>query len=187
MSPTNSPGTALADSPPERLSDFAVRIYALPDVPEACLALQTRLGADVTVLLMAVWIGAVRRADLNEATARDIADAVAGWRDTVVLPLRRIRTTLKKAVPEGFSAESQIIRDSVKDLEIRAELLQLDRLENLAKGLESGLDVASEACAARSLHNAVLAWAKGPPAPQDSAAMQTLVAAALAVPEKSAP
>ncbi len=42
--------------------DFSLAIYRQPGVPEECLALQERLGADVNLLLLCAYLGAKRKA-----------------------------------------------------------------------------------------------------------------------------
>ena len=50
--PRHPPGGRMAQS----LWDFSVELYARPGVAAACLALQDRAGADVCLLLAALWL-----------------------------------------------------------------------------------------------------------------------------------
>ena len=108
--------------PDHPLWDFSLEIYARPGVEVACLALQNDYGADINVLLAAIWTGTqgvrLRAADLDR-----LMSAVAEWHDRVVHPLRTVRQDMKA----GLGAPPPMadkLRGEVKLLELDAEQLE---------------------------------------------------------------
>jgi uncharacterized protein (TIGR02444 family) len=111
--------------------DFSLAFYALPDVADACIALQERNGVDVNVLLYMLFRARAR----SLLAPADIAavDALARpWRETVVVPLRGVRRALKAAIGAVQPAASSPLRDDVKRCERAAERLQQHMLESSA-------------------------------------------------------
>jgi uncharacterized protein (TIGR02444 family) len=109
------------------LWDFAVSFYGLPDVATACLTLQDRGGADVNMLLFALWNARCGRR-LGPEQAASAADLVRPWQDAVVRPLRTVRRGLKN---HGFTLAPALVsrfRESVKNVELAAERLQMEML-----------------------------------------------------------
>ena len=109
------------------LWDFAVSFYSLPDVATACQTLQDRGGADVNMLLFALWNARCGRR-LGPEQAASAADLVRPWQDGVVRPLRSVRRGLKN---HGFTlapAAVSAFRESVKAVELAAERLQIEML-----------------------------------------------------------
>jgi uncharacterized protein (TIGR02444 family) len=114
----------------EGLWEFSLRVYALPGVAEACLELQDRSGADVNLLLFALFAAELRRR-LDSEAFRLLDAAVCRWREDVVRPLRSVRRALK-AMPAGSEGgEALGLRDLVKRAELDAERLEQSRLEAL--------------------------------------------------------
>ncbi len=103
---------------------YAVTLYGRPGVAEACLALQDRHGADVPLLLAAIWHAERGWGTPDLARWRAIS---AAWRAAAVLPLRSLRRALK-ARP-GWEP----IRARVKRLELAAERAQLAALARHAR------------------------------------------------------
>jgi len=106
---------------------FSLALYRTPGVPDACLEAQDASGADVNVLLFALWLAREgRRLDVEDMRAADAA--VALWREEVVRSLRRARRALR-AAPAGFPAEGAgALRDAVKKVELESERLQQEAL-----------------------------------------------------------
>ena len=100
---------------------YAVTLYGRPGVAAACLALQDRHGADVPLLLAALWHAARGRGPPDLERWREISNS---WGAAAVLPLRKLRRDLKGR--PGWEA----VRGRVKHLELAAEratLVQLAR------------------------------------------------------------
>lgn len=116
--------TLAAKSPPRNdgLWRFACALYAKPGVADACLALQDEQGADVPLLLAALWHGAAGHGPLSAARAKRWKAAARTWRTQIVAPLRQARRALK-------AHQAADLYTAVKRAELAAEKLQLEALE----------------------------------------------------------
>ena len=124
----------MSEPKPSPFWDFSLRIYREEGVPEACLRLQDRHGADVNVLLFALWLSTQGRS-VQTADMRAAIQACEGWRQQVVVALRAIRTGLREPDPifgEGAPAFDraavQKLRERIKSVELEAERLQQEAL-----------------------------------------------------------
>jgi uncharacterized protein (TIGR02444 family) len=117
--------------------DFSLAVYRQPGVPEECLALQERLGADVNLLLLCAYLGATRKALLDSNDIRAAVAASTAWHTDIVRNLRAARQALKPW-EEGRDKElqdsSRTLRSAVKKLELDAERIEHDLLANWANG-----------------------------------------------------
>ncbi len=104
------------------LWDFVCALYARPGVAQACLALQDEYGADVPLLLAAIWHGSAARGVLSAVRARRWKAHARAWRTQIVAPLRQARRALK-------THEAADLYAAVKRAELAAEKLQLEALE----------------------------------------------------------
>ncbi|HYH18416.1 MAG TPA: TIGR02444 family protein [Azospirillum sp.] len=118
--------------PDDPFWSFSLATYARPGVDRACLDLQDRLGMDVNLVLFALWAGAGCGVRLDPAEMRRLADAVAAWRQDVVVPLRGVRRTLK-----GMPG-MEPFRLRIKAAELESERLQQITLRTLS-GLQPGV------------------------------------------------
>ncbi|WP_439102302.1 TIGR02444 family protein [Congregibacter sp.] len=100
---------------------FAVTVYGLPGVADACLRAQRQWDVDVNLMLFVSWCAGqgvcLTPDDLQRAEARCLA-----WRERVVLPVREQREQWRNA--PGLGAEYA----AIKDLELQAERRQLELL-----------------------------------------------------------
>ncbi|WP_152219284.1 TIGR02444 family protein [Pseudomonas sp. SCB32] len=114
---------------------YALKLYAREGIKAACLSLQEG-GADVCLLLASAWLGssgvAFEDARMNalECTARD-------WREVVVVPLRSLRQHWRELARQDASLAS--LRERLKQLELDAEKVLLERLESRAKDWPRGV------------------------------------------------
>jgi uncharacterized protein (TIGR02444 family) len=111
---------------------FSVAFYGRPGVAPACIAVQDTYGADVGVLLFALWCASRGRClELSELAAVDTA--LASWRTGVVQPIRHARRTLK-ATPAAplCAAAAAALRERILAVELEAERLQQLAMEALA-------------------------------------------------------
>jgi uncharacterized protein (TIGR02444 family) len=109
-------------TPEESLWRFSLAVYGRPGVDAACIDLQDRLGADVNLLLLALWAGAVCGTRLADAELERLKSEAAAWHHPVVAPLRGVRRHLKGV--EGAEA----FRQTIKAAELEAERLEQIRL-----------------------------------------------------------
>lgn len=118
------------ETPASAFRRFAVGLYKVPQVEQACLELQDTHGLDVNLLLLCCWVGrhGVR---LPKDTLRKADQAVAPWRETAIEPMRALRRRLKASVG-GIGAETAAaLRDKIKDAELDAEFIEQDHLVTL--------------------------------------------------------
>ncbi|WP_459011886.1 TIGR02444 family protein [Roseivivax sp. CAU 1753] len=111
----------------DALWDFALRVYGGDDVSTCCLTLQDSFGADVPVLLTALWMA--RRGAVLDASGMALVEArIGAWRSETVQPLRALRRRLKSgALVAGFDG-TEALRSEVKRAELHAEKIQLAAL-----------------------------------------------------------
>src|SRR5262245_54106329 len=105
---------------------FARALYARTGVAEACLDLQHRHGADVDLLIYAVWLGASGRGVVAPADLAGLRAAAASWHADIVLALRSVRRRLKLPFGHAPAPETGGLSRLVLDAEIDAERLQLE-------------------------------------------------------------
>ena len=114
-----------------RFWDFSLECHGRPGVGEACIALQDAHGADVNMLLFALWTGG-RGSVLDAASMARLDARVTPWRTGVIRPLRAARRALKPA-PDGVDpARAQALRQQLLASELEAEHVQQDMMEAAA-------------------------------------------------------
>ena len=121
-------GTANGD-----LWEFSLKLYAEPGVAASCLSLQNQHGFDVNLVLFCIWYG-FRHGELTDDLLKTALEASNSWRETVVQPLRRLRTRLKRALTESaYSSSSEIsaLKERIENAELDAERIQQQELEKL--------------------------------------------------------
>lgn len=160
-----------------RLPDFALRVHGADGVAQACVLLQDRFGLDVNLLLFAARVGTTGR--LTPATLTAAAERVEQWHAEVVRPLRAVRRRLKSGPAPAPNPATAELRDELKGLEIRAELIELGELEALVADAEPGKDPGTDVAAALTL--VVRAVSDRPFLADEDAALATIAAAAVGV------
>lgn len=109
---------------PERAWRDICAAYRDEALSSCCLALQDRHEVDVPLLLL---LAVAERAGRYVAASEldGLIDDAAGWREVVIVPLRKLRRAMKGR----FSVPAeQKLRDEVKALELDAERLHVTRL-----------------------------------------------------------
>lgn len=126
---------------PTDLWRFAQAFYQRPGVEAACLQLQAQ-GADVCLLICAAWLGR-RGVACTAERAEQLRQLAEPWQREVVAVLRQVRQDWRQAA--GQDGELAELREQVKQLELTAERIQLQRLARLGEGwpAESAQDLAS--------------------------------------------
>jgi len=112
--------------------NFSVQHYCRPGVAESCLTLQDGYDLDVNLLLFCIWYGQ----NFGELSAAQIDRAMKFstlWATDVVKPLRQSRRWIKLHKEKvGIPLDGlEKFRDKVKRLELEAEQLQQDHLQQL--------------------------------------------------------
>ena len=106
---------------------FSLAIYADPEVAKSCIELQDGTGVDVNVLLFVLW-AASRGRCLSVDEVREIVAAVETWRESVVVPLRTARRSLRSPPASIDAKRAAALRLQVKKVELEAEQLQQEAL-----------------------------------------------------------
>ncbi|HVY56626.1 MAG TPA: TIGR02444 family protein [Xanthobacteraceae bacterium] len=127
---------------------FSLAFYRRPGIAETCLELQDGAGVDVNLLLFLLWRACARRALSGEAVRR-LDETVGPWREAAVVPLRRLRRTLKGGVAPIEPGTAELFRTRIKAMELEAERLEQGTLYDLSRREAPGDEVASPAEAAR--------------------------------------
>ena len=111
------------------LRQFALACYAQPGVESACLELQAA-GADVCLLLAGAWLErrAIACTVERMAQLRKVADE---WQAEVTTPLRSLRQAWRESAKSDGALRA--LRERVKQLELDAEYIQLDRLQQVTR------------------------------------------------------
>lgn len=104
------------------LWDFSLRFYAMPDVASACLRCQDEAGADVNLILFALW-HATSGNRLHEADIAAAEAAAAPWREQVVKPLRRLRRALRSPHLAPLD-NAGALRAQIQSIELESEHLE---------------------------------------------------------------
>lgn len=107
---------------------FAEDFYRRPGVEPACLQLQAE-GADVCLLLCALWLGQ-RGVACSAARAELLREHTRTWQREVVGALRHLRHSWRGAAQHDSALAA--LRERVKRLELDAEREQLRRLASLS-------------------------------------------------------
>ena len=124
---------------------FALDLYGRAGVADACLDLQNRHDLDVNVVLFAAFVGAVRRQTLTIADLDLAHRRVDAWHHQVVRPLRAVRQRLKTGPAPAPNEATAGLRRKLSQLEIEAELIELDQLGALIPELHSPRPTSSAA------------------------------------------
>ncbi|HRH19600.1 MAG TPA: TIGR02444 family protein [Brevundimonas sp.] len=106
---------------------WAVRAYGREGVQDICLSLQDDDGQSVCLLLWAAWRGPVDPDDLEAAV-----ETARSWHRTAIEPVRGVRRTLKKPVPDMDDARRLALREEIKRVELSAERGLLEELESIS-------------------------------------------------------
>jgi uncharacterized protein (TIGR02444 family) len=137
---------ALSPSEGSPFWQFSLRFYRMPNVADACIALQEGAGADVNLLLFLLWHARQGRSlTASEVTALDAR--IAPWRDATVIPLRAVRRALKSPPTLVAPTAAEAFRTRIKAIELEAERLQQEAMYLLAP---LGMEGANPEAAARS-------------------------------------
>lgn len=111
------------------LWDFALALYAQPQVPDSCLQLQDEYNANVCLVLAMCWLDA-RQYPLSDSGFSNLKLHISGWTTQIVEPLRRIRRQLKSPIDFFEQDETQAqLRNLVKQAELLAERKLLEEIE----------------------------------------------------------
>ena len=106
------------------LWDYACQLYSKPGMEAALLVLQDDHGADINLILQALWLASESKVWSKACIPNDYGK----WVTEQVIPLRKMRRRLKTdwVAPRGVGFED--FRQHVKGLELKAEQYALAML-----------------------------------------------------------
>jgi uncharacterized protein (TIGR02444 family) len=157
-----------------RFKRFALELYRQPGVAGACLALQGRHDLDVNVVLFAAFTGAGRRRTLTADDVGRAYNAVGAWHQEVVRPLRAVRQRLKTGPAPAPSEPTGRLRRKLPQLEIEAEMIELDQLGALVQEAGSPCPASGAQCAAAAIESVIRTHAGTALNAEDHAAIDTI-------------
>jgi uncharacterized protein (TIGR02444 family) len=135
---------------------FALELYHRAGVADACLDLQNRHDLDVNVVLFAAFVGAVRRQTLTVADLDVAHHRVDAWHHEVIRPLRAVRQRLKTGPLPAPNEATGGLRRKLAQLEIEAEVIELDQLGALIPELHPPRSTSSAAeCATAAIETVI--------------------------------
>ena len=135
---------------------FALELYRRAGVADACLDLQNRHNLDVNVVLFAAFVGAARRQKLTIADLGLAQRRVNAWHQEVVRPLRAVRQRLKTGPVPAPNEATGGLRRKLAQLEIEAEMIELDELGALIPEMHSLRSTSSAAeCATAAIETVI--------------------------------
>ena len=106
---------------------FSLNFYRQPGVAEACITLQDDCGVDVNLMLFLLWLAASGR-QLSAEHIKQLDQAVRGWRELTIIPIRETRRKLKGAPTLVAADKQEALRTKIKTIELEAERLQQEAL-----------------------------------------------------------
>ena len=106
---------------------FSLNFYRQAGVAEACIALQDECGVDVNLMLFLLWLAASGW-QLSVENIKELDEAVRGWRDLTIIPIRETRRKLKGAPTLVEAGRQEAFRTKIKAIELEAERLQQEAL-----------------------------------------------------------
>ena len=147
---------------------FALELYRRAGVADACLDLQNRHDLDVNVVLFAAFVGAILRQPLTVADLDLAHRRVDAWHQEVVRPLRAVRQRLKAGPAPAPNDATGRLRHKLAQLEIEAEVIELDQLGQLIPELHSARSAGSAVeCGAAAIATVIRTHSRGALSDQD--------------------
>jgi uncharacterized protein (TIGR02444 family) len=160
---------------------FALELYGSEGVAAACLYLQNRHLLDVNVVLFAAFIGARRRQALTTSCLDAARSRVDAWHREVVGPLRAVRQRLKTGPAPAPNELTKRLRAKLQQVEIDAELIELDQLAALIPlGGADPVPGSPTECATAAIEAVVWTYSTSAPDDSDQRAIETIAATAAA-------
>lgn len=110
------------------LWDFANELYQHQQIKSLCLELQDKFEVDVCLLLTLVWLAAQHKT-VDKQSIAELLHIVDDWQQHITLPLRSLRKAIAGFPENDNCADSDLIYQQLKRVELDAERLALQRLE----------------------------------------------------------
>jgi uncharacterized protein (TIGR02444 family) len=144
----------------EALWPYALEVYGRPGVEPLMLELQDAHGNCAPYLLWALWMDAAGR-PVDAAVLAAGAALARAWGEAAIRPLRELRRELKRPAQAPVMAARERLRGGVQALELDAERMLLQMLEDASPPRG---DSEARAAPDAALQRAAAAWGAPPPA-----------------------
>jgi uncharacterized protein (TIGR02444 family) len=161
---------------------WSLAVYGEPAVAPICLGLQDRYGADVNLVLFALWLARCRR-ELDLPSVGRVRSISAGWQGRATAPLRTVRRMIKRELAAEHDSERQRLMSELHRATATAELAA-ERVEQ--HDLACLLDSCPERSTKPSLLAAINLGRVLPAAAMADAQLRELIDAVLADPAPEA-
>lgn len=125
---------------------FSIQFYGRAGMQDVLLTAQDRYASDVNMLLFALW-QAGNGLEVSSAEFSALNETIANWRDTILLPMRALRRSIKET--------GEAVRDSYKQakaLELSCERIQQSMMYETARHL-AGREVTGDIAEQLSVKN----------------------------------
>ncbi|MDN5850368.1 MAG: TIGR02444 family protein [Nitrococcus sp.] len=122
MSADSKPYTV--DEEALRLWEFALALYEVDAVKQACLSVQARYGLSVSLLLGAVWVGANGYGRLGATELETAIRRGMEWHREIIEPLRALRQRLRQHPLQGQERRTEKLRHRLLEQELEAERIE---------------------------------------------------------------
>lgn len=118
---------------------FSLGFYARPEVARACLTLQDDHGADVNLVLLAIWLGR-HGYRLSPAVGRRLQRLARQWQRPLITPLRQVRRRLKPLLRQKVAWPEALmdVRARIMAAELALERIEQGLLEQEIGGFVDG-------------------------------------------------
>lgn len=108
----------------ERLWEFALAIYEMEGVKQACLSIQARYGLSISLLLGAIWTGAEGYGRVGATELEGSIRRATEFHRDIIEPLRALRRRLRQDPPKGMERETHRLRKNLLEQELTAERIE---------------------------------------------------------------
>lgn len=155
------------DDEARRLWEFALALYEVESVKQACLSIQARYGLSISLLLGAVWTGANGYGRLGATELETAIRRGMEWHREIIEPLRALRRRLRQHPPQGLERRTERLRHRLLEQELEAERVEQQLfLEDFPPGR---LTAPRKECWRDAAANAALLTRKSCPQPEPQA------------------
>jgi len=114
---------AIADEA-RRLWEFALAIYEMEGVKQACLSIQARYGLSISLLLGAIWTGGQGYGRVGATELETTIRRAMEFHRDIIEPLRALRRRLRQDPPAGIERETHRLRKNILEQELEAERIE---------------------------------------------------------------
>jgi uncharacterized protein (TIGR02444 family) len=98
-----------------------MNFYEQSSVQEACIELQSRYGVDMEILFFCLQVGASGGGKMTRGNLLQAMEAVSGWQEDIVRPLRMARNCLESSYNNFPEEKTKAIQNNLTQAKLDAE------------------------------------------------------------------